>query len=378
MAKPAGVAIVSLVFFAASVHQPVYAGTFPDAHDKPTPGWTGPVFKLSQDYPTTKPTGEDHPWTRFDFRTAPLRYTSSLLKYAYEGNLNANWQPENNKVRRWYHAPWMHWGDRGREFVHGLTRQRTAHPGELHPKQTPYFQNWSVSMYNAPGGYVLGQVWKNPESPNPSAALFPDGTVVVQLHFTGATIDQVPYLANTMQWQAHVHEPVKDSTRRIIRTLRLIQIDVAVRDSRADDTTGWVFATFVYDGNAPGNTPWERMVPVGLMWGNDPGVTPEMVAKGRKLTETWINPDVGPPQHLGWAGRLSGPVDKPQSSCLSCHSTAQAPHISVMTPWNHIDDSEKMRWFRNIKAGQPFDPGGQSVDYSLQLAHGIENFHRAR
>ena len=27
--------------------------------------------------------------------------------------------------------------------------------------------------------------------------------------------------------------------------------------------------------------------------------------------------------HLGWLGRVNGPVDNPASSCLSCHGTAQ-------------------------------------------------------
>jgi len=33
-----------------------------------------------------------------------------------------------------------------------------------------------------------------------------------------------------------------------------------------------------------------------------------------------------------------------------------------------------MRWFRNIKAGEPFDIGSQSLDFSLQLSVGIQNF----
>jgi hypothetical protein len=28
---------------------------FPDAHNPPPAGWSGPVFKLSQDYPATQP-----------------------------------------------------------------------------------------------------------------------------------------------------------------------------------------------------------------------------------------------------------------------------------------------------------------------------------
>ncbi len=37
-------------------------------------------------------------------------------------------------------------------------------------------------------------------------------------------------------------------------------MDIAVRDNRADATTGCVFGTFAYDKTAAGNTPWEKMV----------------------------------------------------------------------------------------------------------------------
>ena len=39
--------------------------------------------------------------------------------------------------------------------------------------------------------------------------------------------------------------------------------------------------------------------------------------------------------------------------------------------------ADPMRWFRNIKAAQPFDAGARSLDYSLQLAMGIQNFRAA-
>jgi hypothetical protein len=32
-----------------------------------------------------------------------------------------------------------------------------------------------------------------------------------------------------------------------------------------------------------------------------------------------------------------------------------------------------MQWFRNIQAGTPFSAGATSLDYSLQLATGIQN-----
>ena len=49
-------------------------------------------------------------------------------------------------------------------------------------------------------------------------------------------------------------------------------MDVAIKDPRAP-VTQWVFGTFVYDKDAPGGSVWEKMVPLGLMWGNDPQVT---------------------------------------------------------------------------------------------------------
>jgi hypothetical protein len=329
---------------------------------------------LRQDYPSTPPPGETYPWKQFNFRTQSLDYLRSVLNYAYQGNVAVDWEVQKNTQRGWYHAPWLHFGNGGREFVRGMTRERSSRPRELHPQQTSFFSNYAVSVYNPPGGYIIGQVWSDPDDPDPSAARFPDGTVAIKLLFSQATVAQVPYLKNSVEWQAHLNS---GGSSRSIQTARLLQIDVAVRDARADSTTGWVFGTFGYDGDAPGATPWERMVPVGLMWGNNPTLTPQAFANGSRPTQTFINPDIKTPQHLGWLRRLNGPVDNPRSACLSCHSTAQHEPTSATLPPTTISDAAKMRWFRNIKAGQPFDTGQISLNYSLQLALGIENFYRA-
>jgi hypothetical protein len=347
--------------------------TFPSSNDTVPSTWTGPVFKLRQDYPKTKPAVGPKPWKSFNFKTQPVQYLQSVLSYCEEGNVNVDWQLEKNTVRNWYHAPWLHTTANGREFVHGLTGERSSRPHELDPAQTGSFANWAVGFYNAPGGYVIGRVWKDPNSPNPAVVSFPDGTVTCKLLFTTAPVAQVPYLKNSFEWQANAS--TTSGGPRSIQTVRLLQVDVAVRDSRANTTTGWVFGTFVYDGNAAGATPWDRLVPVGLMWGNDPTVTEAVKTSTTHLTQTFINPAVGPPQHLGRAGRLNGPVDNPKSSCLSCHSTAQVEARSNVLP----DANDVMRWFRNIKATEAFDPGpGQhSLGYSLQLALGIERFETA-
>jgi hypothetical protein len=50
------------------------------------------------------------------------------------------------------------------------------------------------------------------------------------------------------------------------------------------------------------------------------------------------------------------------------------PNLHTPFPPAGASDTEKMRWFRNIRSGQAFDQGQISLDYSLQLAQGIENF----
>jgi hypothetical protein len=158
--------------------------------------------------------------------------------------------------------------------------------------------------------------------------------------------------------------------KRVLMKLRLLQIDVSVKDSRVNSTTGWVFGTFVYGGGLnqrPGQG-WGNVYPVGMMWGNDPNYS----GMGN-LQETWINSAVALP-HLGFQGRLNGPVDNPASSCLSCHSTAQAPPAPMLP----VTGADPRLWFRNIQAGTPFDATGVALDYSLALSTGIDNFNKAR
>jgi hypothetical protein len=347
------------------------AQAFPSSNDPIPSGWTGPVFKLRQDYPSTKPAVGPKPWKSFNFKTQPIPYLQSVLSYCKEGNVDVDFELKKNTMRNWYHAPWLHTTSNGREFVHGLTGERSSRAHELAPTQTGIFANWAVGFYNAPGGYIIGKVWKDPNSPKPSAAVFPDGTVACKLLFTTAPVSQVPYLQNSFEWQANVSTTSGGPCS--IQTVRLLQVDVAIRDSRANSTTGWVFGTFVYDGNVTGATLWDRLVPVGLMWGNDPNVTEETKTSTTHLTQSYVNPSVGPPQHLGRAGRLNGPVDNPKSSCLSCHSTAEWQALSNTVP----DATNVMRWFRNIKATEAFDSGQRSLGYSLQLAVGIERFNTA-
>ncbi|HEV2596451.1 MAG TPA: hypothetical protein VGU01_14765 [Sphingomicrobium sp.] len=332
------------------------------------------MFRLSQDYPTTDPS-DARPWQAFDPKTQPAAYIKSLLTYFYEGNIQPDpersFDPALNISRHWYNAPWQDVGVNGREPIHGMTRERVSRPGELAPTQTHSWNNYAVGFYNGHGGYTIGRMWANRGQPDAAlAGSMPEGTVAAKLLFTTANEQEVPYLKGAPKWSAYVYADPNDpnpksTSARAMMKLRLLQIDVAVKDAKAGSPTGWVFGTFVYGGGPGGalGTGWNAVAPVGVMWGNDPGNF-----SGKALSETWLNPAVLMP-HVGFQGRLNGPVDNASSSCLSCHSTAE-------TPAGDMIGSDPNRWFRNIPAGTAFDAGRQSLDYSLQLAVGLSNFQR--
>jgi hypothetical protein len=312
---------------------------------------------------------------KFNPQTQSGDYLKAALGYFFEGNIRADvescFDPALNKLRGWYNAPWQDLGLNGREFVHGLTRERVSRPHELAPQQDHPWNNYAVGFYNSAGGFVIGRVWADHSKPDTTKALMPEGTVAAKLLFTTSTVAEVPYLVGAPEWNAYVYANLSNPTPapgdpKAIVKVRLLQIDIAVKDSRVANTTGWVFGTFVY-GGGPGGAPgsgWTNVKPVGVMWGNDhgyPGTGP--------LHETSLNTGVQMP-HVGYQGRLNGPVDNPMSSCISCHSTAEYPAGDMVAPGG----KDPTPWFRNISAGTPFDSGRQSLDYSLQLSVGISNF----
>ncbi len=221
---------------------------------------------------------------------------------------------------------------------------------------------------------------------------FPNGAVAFKLLFTEANANDVPFLEGSPQWKATIARtplPHPSVERTPPKDLQLIQVDIAVRDKRAEWTTGWVFGTFQYHNSINEKDPWKRLMPVCLMWGNDPSLTPEKYEKGERPKQSWVNPAAVatlPPTrpYFGWLGRGNGPVDGYISSCSSCHSTANNPVMPIVTdaksdPKKSMLETEwerTMLWFRNIKAGQPFGFVGHPLDYSLQMSAGLDNYQR--
>lgn len=377
-----------------------------------------PLFRLKADFPMVKPKKMPD-FLEIDFNKEPLKYINAVRDYSFEGNL-PDWDPFKNKLRNWYHIPWLHPTSAGgayppnggTEGFHGLIKEAPLGSLQLGPDLLGVAGDYSVyaiTLVNDMAGYAMGRMWKDPENPNLKTldkrykdGGFPPGTVFAKLLFTDAPTgtDKVDYLVNPLTWTAYITENFWKSDKRIVTNVNLLQMDISVRDPRANRTadnpegTGWVFGTFCYNGELNKENKFMNLVPVGLMWGNDPEnrinkTTPFPPVKtevNKDLLETVIfESDDLPPQHLGWNGRLNGPADLNTVSCLSCHNAAQYPQITSLIPPKASPDGgqeppvgggndEWMKWFQNIECGNSMDERVYSTDFSFQVAIALQNF----
>jgi hypothetical protein len=339
------------------------------------------------------------PWLAFDARveTQRLQYLLALRNYAFASHVvraltpqlanDADYLdaaggavPADQRAQKWYPAPRMIYGSPSspgtREAAHGMTLERTVRVSEL-GGNTSAFRNYAVAYSDARGARNYARIWSTAtpgvDAPNLARMRFTEGALVYKLLYSAARPQDFPQDLLDGSLSASILPNAGGAPVNV----RLLQIDIAVKDRRAGPT-GWYFATYAYDRALPGASPWLKMAPVGLMWGNDPD--------GAPITESWINP-AAPAYaraHLGVDGRLNGPVDNPSSACMSCHSTSQAPSFaSMIPPGSGACAPLASNWFRNLAGGTPFgrfDPQGAAcetslsgltvtaADYSLQLA----------
>ena len=378
-----------------------------------------PIFRLKADFPREKPAKMPEFVERIDFRKNPKEYLVAARDYSFEGNL-PDWNPHKNTIRQWYHIPWLHPTgsgpnayppNGGTEGFRGLIKEAPLSPYQIAPGQKGKDGNYSVyaiTLVNDMAGYTLGKMWADPNNPDPRTTDarygggFPHGTVFAKLLFTDAPQgdDVIPFLENPLQWKAYITENFWKSATRKVTPVNLLQMDIAVRDPRADapGLTGWVFGTFAYNGQLNHQNKFMNLVPVGLQWGNDPQDTTN-TTNPYPFTETKVNPALKetvifntpelPPQHLGWNGRLNGPADLNDTSCMACHITAQYPQITSLVPPGAVPDGteqppanggtpEWMQWFQNIRCATSMDPRAYSTDFSFQVAIALQNFADVR
>jgi hypothetical protein len=219
-------------------------------------------------------------------------------------------------------------------------------------------------------------------------------------------------LQGTKEWKANIYACSPDigtseeraacKAHRVDSTVRLLQIDIAVKDKRAGET-GWVFGTFVYDAAQKAKDIWQKMVPVGLMWGDDQNVDTLIKKEGAfinpRLQQTVLNNSLiansavdhgikAYMSHHGLGGRLNGPIDNPTSSCISCHSKSAVTDLGRPAPMANFrltrgtfTEAEFKKYFSTINGGpgplQISNTTYNKLDYSLQLAAGIRNFRQS-
>jgi hypothetical protein len=381
----------------------------------PAPAGTDDAFMLSQNYPQTFDDANfKQPWKKIDFKKDYKAYMQSLLDYCMEGNVAVDFKCQDNSVRKWYNAPWLDNDgndpatstnqNSGREYHHGLTREITIKAGTLGEKQVNNYQTWAVAYYNEPGGFTMGKVWEDANSPDRDLADFPEGTVCFKLLLTETPVKEAPYLENSLEWTANIFVPYNEVKERFDETVRLVQLDVSVKDDRAE--TGWIYGTFTHDAALGGaKEDWvSRLVPVGMMWGDDSNDTTMLNITDRfnpSLQQSAINqdlllsngqkrkPNAAFVTHLGQGGRMNGPVDNPISSCMSCHGRAAIDEDGDLASIANFGASSYTladfnEYFSQINCGiheikQPQTDGTmkayRTLDFSFQIANGLRNYY---
>ena len=370
----------------------MYAGQ--TVSNQPPPGYSGPVFRLSDDFPRARPDeAADQPWRapRFDAlfaagtdettkRELADDYIWAVLTYIQEGNIDSgdvdtDWDVCNNEIRPWYNIPFQTYDVlAGREFTHGLTREAPVSFSMNTSDEALGGTMWAIGFFNPTAAYTLGQTWQSDgtaSAPTDNVS-FDEGAVVGKPLFTTINAVGMPNLNNMPAWQANISDPkfcqchpgdaakctMAEESQQCPRSLgdwgpvTLLQFDIAVKDSRAQGTE-WVFGTFVADGQRKADepNPWNRISPLGLMWGNSTPPAGQLASTYpdnprdngfADMVIFWdtvdmLNEDGGAdtfahPGHLGCNSRLDGPADKAYSSCMSCHGTASVVDSNLKVP----------------------------------------------
>ena len=396
----------------------------------PPSQYQGSMFSLSHDWPSQAlPPMKDPPWLKaigggaINVQNAPA-YAVALKQYvgANARQLLLDYKTWDAARAHWYNEPWL---GSTRESIHG-----TYAAGQFGPSIFPHtglktiFDTHVLTYYDERAAYTLYRVWGSGAA-NPDVKTanfqFEEGSVIVKAAVfvpddPRPPKDWWPVTDGATVWPIYRSVPEQWPTSPAVVNSYVMQFDIVVKDSVASPKTGWVFATLVYDRNAAGDA-WDKMVPLGAMWGDDPGVD-SSAKNAAPLQETWINPAA--PKYstatLGWGGRLAGPNDGarndiqvgkkemenyPDSSCMSCHGPAEwqpAPHKQIsfllpsypnpqpgpppykVCPNGKPTDTDVCspapgsadwsRWFQDRAGTEPQDPntGSVATDYDMVFA----------
>ncbi len=323
-------------------------------------------FLPKLDYHKIKISEKSRPWKGKSILTEDeaKKVADIVLDHFYDGmvqnllnkddNLNAQKTPAENP--QWCHMPWLNIGNSRREFVHGLTKERDIEPSPIFPNagKTPETQgtDWGIGYFNDIGCSTINKVFGNTSKFLPIAnfnlAQFEDGAASIKVLFTTA---QLPEQKNSFSWYANVSLPGFNVRR--LQQIRLIQIDVAIKDSTVRGTdpraNNWFMMTYYFDNTYNytytsqkrlRNTAVEsllKMRPVGVQFGF---TNKESIIFNGAFTNN-AN------------GLLNGPADNSKASCLSCHGVAGSS-FKMVPGIQSFDDFVKKVGFGGLDFSQQF------------------------
>lgn len=300
-----------------------------------------PRFKLRADFDQMRPQPENRPWKGMDISTeaGAIKFGQVVLDYFYDSmiidkvNLERNFDAASTAANKpkWCHMPWLNVGDAGRELIHGLTKERDLEKSIIYPEVATVKEkegsDWGIGFYNDIACATANQVFgthpgKTLNVPDFTKSNFPEGSVSVKVLFTTAKLDA---LNDSYTWTANVSLP--KSTSRRLREVKMVQIDIAVKDSTLkgvrNEVDGWLMTTYYFDPTYTATSRHKfagalagllKMRPIGVQTGFDPSTS--MIFKDSKTNSSGN-------EHYGADPRLlNGPADNPKASCLSCHGAA--------------------------------------------------------
>lgn len=352
-----------------------------------------------------------------------------LQKYVYAGWFDSDTTVgktdheshfRKNSIRTWCQTPWLNVTEKGREAIHGLTKEfpiRTTHVYTV-PKDVEMTEDavtWGVAFFNEPvcqqyheffkeKGSMIPQI--KTQSPNFSSG---NGSVTFKLLF-----NTMPDWENRMKgqwtsedgslkaynWIAHVShgrqddgKTAKDESIRQLMNVAHIQMDVGLRDSRILGTKSniknWIMTTYYFDPNYKNELlndmdipeALRHMRPVGLQYGLNAGDTHIFDGAHNNHFPPKTKIPLGselPPELDRTATRLNGPVDNINGSCLGCHAASglrfNVGPMSKQPPYPPMvftSDEEYSEFMRKLRKNANITG---DFDFNMQLDKAMRNF----
>jgi hypothetical protein len=367
---------------------------------------------------------KDEPWLKENLdlsKKADAEKLAKLLQaYVYEGwfnqdtskdKTNYDMQFRQNKQRTWCQTPWLNVTEKGREALHGLTKEFPISTTSVYtvPEDIDKGEEavtWGVGFFNrkicdgydhffhpskfGEGGenYEEGIAQKIKDRTLDFKAA--DGAVTFKLLFSA-----MPNWQENMKgqwdgaynWYAHVSHARQDDkpangdeSQRQLMNIPHVQMDIGFKDSRVKGTDAklknWVMMTYYFDPGYDANeylkdknmpAALRHMRPVGLQYGLEEGQS--YIFDGSRNNHRPKGDELPYEQT-----RLNGPVDNKQSSCLGCHAVSginfglaggkRAPGLGFMS------QADYDKYFELA--------GNKSFDFDMQIDKAMRNFSRPR